>query len=68
MEIYPYSELATLVLAKRGNAGIRKAAKEIGISPTTLSKIENGHLPDEKTIQKLCQWLNIKRAWVICDG
>lgn len=50
-------ELGGLVARKRGNMGIRAAAREIGISPTTLSKIENGHLPDQKTLNKVCDWL-----------
>ena len=37
--------------------GIRAAAKDIGISPTTLSRIERGHLPDLKTLDKVCEWI-----------
>ena len=40
------NELAPLVLRRRGNMGVRAAAKEIGISPTTLTRIEKGHVPD----------------------
>lgn len=46
------------LLAKyRGNMGLRAAAKEIGISPSTLSRIENGHVPDVATLEKVCQWI-----------
>jgi len=38
--------------------GIRGCAKEIGISPTTLSKVERGHTPDIKSLAKICDWLN----------
>lgn len=50
-------ELGGLVQQERGSMGIRAAAKEIGISPTTLTKIEHGHLPDMKTLNKVCEWI-----------
>lgn len=50
-------ELAGLILKKRGSMGVRAAAAEIGISPTTLSRVENGHIPDMQTLEKLCNWL-----------
>ncbi|MEX0957221.1 MAG: helix-turn-helix transcriptional regulator [Rhizobiaceae bacterium] len=50
-------DLAHLVVRARGSMGIRAAAREIGISPTTLSKIENGHVPDQATLQKVCDWI-----------
>jgi transcriptional regulator with XRE-family HTH domain len=37
--------------------GVRAAAKEIGISPTTLTRIEKGHVPDVGTLNKLSEWL-----------
>ena len=49
--------LGQLVLRARGSMGIRAAAREIGISPTTLSKIENGHIPDQTTLKKVCDWV-----------
>jgi len=52
------NELGPLVLRHRGNMGVRAAAKEIGISPTTLSRIEKGHVPDVSTLQKVCDWLD----------
>ena len=36
------------------------AAKEIGISKATLSRLEKGNMPDVKTLAKLCKWLNTK--------
>lgn len=50
-------ELGQLLARKRGNMGVRAAAKEIGISPSTLSRIENGHVPDMGTLEKVCRWL-----------
>jgi transcriptional regulator with XRE-family HTH domain len=45
--------------------GIRAAAHEIGISAATLSRIERGHLPDSRTLGKICGWLNIDPALII---
>lgn len=51
--------LAQLVVEKRGGTGIRAAAKEVGISPATLSRVENGYLPDLKNFGLICDWLGI---------
>ena len=45
------------VAAKRGMLGVRAAAREAGVSPATLSRIENGHIPDLETFERLCRWL-----------
>ena len=37
--------------------GIREAAKLIGISHATLSRVENGKPADGKTIVRLLDWL-----------
>ena len=37
--------------------GVREFAKEIGISPATLSRIENGNVPDIETFFNLCFWM-----------
>ena len=50
-------KLAQFVVRTRGSMGIRAAAKEIGISPTTLSRIERGHVPDLRTLDKVCEWV-----------
>lgn len=50
-------DLANRVSRYRGSMGIRAAAREIGISPTTLSRVEHGHVPDLKTLQKICDWM-----------
>lgn len=50
---------------KRGERGIREVAKEIGISPATLSRIENGHVPDLETFSKLCGWLELDPSELI---
>lgn len=49
--------LGGMIVAKRGANGVRAAAKEIGISSATLSRIENGQLPDLATFAQICKWL-----------
>lgn len=49
--------LREMVSTRRGTSGIRAAAAEIGISPATLSRIENGHVPDLATFAAVCRWL-----------
>jgi transcriptional regulator with XRE-family HTH domain len=57
-------KLAALIMAKRReeNIGLRAAAQESGVSPSTLSRLERGNLPklpDTETLTKLAVWLNI---------
>ena len=53
-------------LAKaRGENGIRATAKEIGVSPATLSRIERGYLPDLETFRKICDWLHVDPGEVL---
>jgi len=52
-------DLSLKVKAKRGTKGIRAAAAEIGISHMTLARIESGKLPDLKTFNLVCRWLDI---------
>jgi transcriptional regulator with XRE-family HTH domain len=51
--------LGRRVIEKRGAQGIRAAAKEIGISHATLSRVERGFLPDLENYKKICIWLGI---------
>lgn len=50
---------------KRKNQGIRETAKEIGISPATLSRVENGKLPDLDTFRRICNWLEIDGGMIL---
>lgn len=52
--------VAILVRQKRGTKSIRMAAKEIGISPTTLSKVERGYIPDAATMRVITEWIGCK--------
>lgn len=49
--------LAQRILQHRAGRGIREAAKEVGVSAATLSRIENRKVPDLETFGKICAWL-----------
>jgi transcriptional regulator with XRE-family HTH domain len=51
--------LGVLIRKKRGNNKLRETAKDIGIGPATLMRVENGRIPDVETFGKLCHWLNV---------
>ena len=52
-------QIGALVRERRGGRGVREAAREVGVSSATLSRIENGKQPDLGTFEKLCRWLEI---------
>lgn len=55
--------LANMVRSKRGTRGLRETAKEIGnVSPSTISRVENGKTPDMETFLALCHWLEVPPA------
>jgi transcriptional regulator with XRE-family HTH domain len=41
----------------RGNKTLRVAAKDAGVSPATLMRVESGRVPDVATFGKLCKWM-----------
>jgi transcriptional regulator with XRE-family HTH domain len=49
--------IGVILRKTRNEKGIRDVAREISISPATLSRIENGKLPDIETFSKICRWL-----------
>lgn len=52
--------LSSMIKSKRGKKGLRDTAEEIGnISAATLSRIEQGNLPDVETFIRICKWLNV---------
>jgi len=57
METDKMELFARRIQEKRAGKGIREAAKEAGISPATLSRVENGKVPDLDTFEKVCRWL-----------
>lgn len=53
-------DLGAMVRSKRGIKGLREAAREIGeVSASTLSRIENGGVPDLDTFARICKWLEV---------
>ncbi|MFC3431293.1 MULTISPECIES: helix-turn-helix domain-containing protein [Sphingobium] len=62
METLPIQDLGRLIAKKRGNRGIRSAAAEAGVSSATLSRVENGNVPDLATFAKICRWLGVDPA------
>ncbi len=58
--------LARLVRTKRGSKGLRETATVIGnVSPSTLSRVESGKMPDLETFLLLCDWLQVPAAELI---
>jgi transcriptional regulator with XRE-family HTH domain len=52
-------KLSQMIKSKRGDRGLRETCSEIGASPSTLSRIEQGNLPDIETYIKICKWLEV---------
>jgi DNA-binding XRE family transcriptional regulator len=53
-------KLSTMLKSKRGEKGLRAVAQEIGgVSASTLSRIEQGKVPDVDTFIKICSWLGV---------
>ena len=50
--------LAERLKGKRGKRGLREISEEMnGIGISTLSRIENGKVPDVETFFTICNWL-----------
>ena len=62
VESISLGSLGELVARKRGKVGVRATAREIGLSPATLSRVENGQLPDLVNFTKICHWLGVDPA------
>ncbi len=52
-------KFSEMVKSKRGSTGLRTLAAEIGVSASTLSRIEQGNLPDIDTYLTICNWLEV---------
>lgn len=59
MKTLNLQDFAESIIRKRGDMGIRETAKIVGISPSTLSRIERGYLPDLETFKAVCDWLEV---------
>src|SRR5437764_15496228 len=52
--------LAESLRLKRGKRGLREISEEMnGIGISTLSRIENGKIPDVETFLAICHWLGV---------
>ena len=58
-------QLGPMLKERRGSRGIRAVAAEIGISASTLSRVETGKQPDLDTFSKICRWLSIDPSEVL---
>jgi transcriptional regulator with XRE-family HTH domain len=55
-----FQRFAALLKAHRGTKGLRLVAAEIGgVSASTLSRVEQGGVPDLETYLRLCRWLGV---------
>ena len=52
-------KFSEMIKSKRANMGLRALSAQIGISASTLSRIEQGNLPDIDTYLRLCDWLDV---------
>ena len=60
--------LAGMLKDKRGKKGLREISADIGgVSPATLSRIEQGKIPDVDTFIKICKWLETPTDTFIID-
>jgi len=54
------NELSRMIRTKRGKLGLRAVAVEIGgVSASTLSRVEQGKVPDLETFIRICKWLDV---------
>jgi transcriptional regulator with XRE-family HTH domain len=52
-------KLSNMIKSKRDAKGLREVSKEIGVSAPTLSRIEQGKIPDVQTFMRICEWLGV---------
>ncbi len=48
-----FSEMAN----QKRRIGVREFSKQANVSPATLSRIENGKMPDLETYFRICFWM-----------
>jgi len=60
---------SSMIKTKRGKKGLRDTATEIGnVSSATLSRVEQGNLPDVETFIRLCKWLEVSTDIFVSNG
>lgn len=53
-------KFSAMLKTKRAGRGLRIVAEEIGgVSASTLSRIEQGNVPDLESFMRICQWLGV---------
>ena len=58
-EFFDVQKFAAHVRTKRGAQSLREVVGEVkGVSISTLSRIENGKIPDMETFLHICDWLD----------
>ncbi len=58
--LFDVQKFAAQIRTKRGTQPLRLIAREIkGISISTLSRLENGKVPDTETFLHICDWLGV---------
>lgn len=63
------AKLSALLRTKRGDRGLRAIATEIGnVSASTLSRIEQGNIPDLETFIQVCNWLGVSPDDFVLNG
>lgn len=55
--------LQAAIRAKQGDRALREIGKEMGISPSTLSRIANEHTLNLATFLAICDWLQVYPAF-----
>jgi transcriptional regulator with XRE-family HTH domain len=69
MHILDSELLANMLKAKRGTIGLRETAKQIGnVSAPTLSRVEQGKIPDVDTFIQICKWLGVSTDTFIIEN
>jgi transcriptional regulator with XRE-family HTH domain len=60
MSAIDVNRFSAAVKTKRGGRGLREVAQEIrDVSASTLSRIEQGSIPDLETYFRICSWLGV---------
>ena len=59
--LIPFKYFGLFLKAQREGTrlNVRDAAKDMGISAPTISRVETGQMPDLVTYGKICKWLNV---------
>ena len=65
MDIVLLSSLIFKKIYETDHVSLRQAARQIGTSPTTLSRAMNGENIDVETLVKICQWLNVRPGMIL---